>query len=113
MPDAFDLTDALAGLASGVHDFAEALRAPNGSLSVTVARWPAGSVDDQAPHTEDEVYHVTAGRAVLVVAGKRRPVWPGSVAYVAAGVEHRFVEIAEDLEVVVFWSPARHANAPR
>jgi hypothetical protein len=31
----------------------------------------------------------------------------GSTAFVAAGVEHRFSEIREDLEVLVFWSPAR------
>jgi mannose-6-phosphate isomerase-like protein (cupin superfamily) len=114
MPDDFvDVADALARLAPDVHDFAEVLRAPNGSLSITVARWPAGSVDDQTPHTEDEVYHVVAGRATLVVGGARRPVAAGSVAYVAAGVEHRFVDIGEDLEVIVFWSPARHTNAGR
>ena len=36
--------------------------------------------------------------------GRRTDVGPGTVAYVAAGVEHRFVDIAEDLQVVVFWS---------
>ena len=112
MPDAFRLGDAYAVLAADRHDFAEAFRAASGSLSLTVARWPAGSVDDQGPHTEDEVYHVTSGRAVLVVAGERVPVEPGSVAFVAAGVEHRFVDIAEDLETLVFWSPARHSNRP-
>jgi hypothetical protein len=35
------------------------------------------------------------------------------VAFVAAGIEHRFTDITEDVEVLVFWSPARHANAPR
>jgi mannose-6-phosphate isomerase-like protein (cupin superfamily) len=114
MPDGFvDGADALARLAPDVHDFAEVLRAPNGSLSITVARWPAGSVDDQTPHTEDEVYHVVAGRATLVVGDARRPVAAGSVAYVAAAVEHQFVDIDEDLEVLVFWSPARHTNAGR
>lgn len=114
MPDGFvDLADALARLAPGAHDFAEVVRAPNGSLSITVARWPAGSVDDQTPHTEDEVYHVVAGRATLVVGDVRQPVAPGTVAYVAAGVEHRFVDIGEDLEVLVFWSPARQTNAGR
>lgn len=114
MPDGFvDVAGALARLAPGVHDFAEVLRAPNGSLSITVARWPVGSIDDQTPHTEDEVYHVVAGRATLVVDGARRPVAAGSVAYVAAGVEHRFVDIDEDLEVLVFWSPGRHTNAGR
>ncbi len=113
MADALQLTDALGRLAPGVHGSAEVFRAPNGSLSLTVARWPAGSVDDQTPHTEDEVYHVTAGRAVLVVAGERVPVGSGSVAFVAAGVEHHFIDIADDLEVLVFWSPARHANTAR
>ena len=100
-------------LAPAGHDFAEVFRSSSGSLSLTVARWPAGSVDEQTPHTEDEVYHVVAGRARLVIDGEAAPVGPGSVAFVAAGVEHRFVEITEDLEVLVFWSPARHTNAPR
>lgn len=108
--DAFSLADALARLATDRHDFAEFFRAPSGSLSLTVARWPAGSVDDQQPHTEDEVYYVAAGRAQLMVAGETTAVGPGSVAFVAAGVEHRFTEIAEHLEVLVFWSPARRTG---
>ena len=110
--DALDLSALLAGLAADRHDFAEVFRAPGDSLSLTVARWPAGSVDDQQPHTEDEVYHVVAGRAVLTIGAEVVPVTPGSVAFVAAGVEHRFSDITEDLEVLVFWSPARHRNAP-
>jgi mannose-6-phosphate isomerase-like protein (cupin superfamily) len=105
--DTFSLGEALARLASDRHDFAELFRSPAASLSLTVARWPAGSVDDQQPHTEDEVYYVAAGRARLTVADESVPVGPGSVAFVAAGAEHRFIEIAEDLEVLVFWSPAR------
>ena len=107
MADRFEIDEQL-GLLSGFrHDFAEFFRSPSGSLSLTIARWPAGSVDDQTPHTEDEVYHVVAGRARLVIDGSDQPVGPGSVAFVAAGVDHRFIEIAEDLEVLVFWSPAR------
>ena len=113
MRDAFDLVSAFAGLAQDRPDFAEVFRSPDGSLSLSVARWPAGAVDEQVPHTEDEVYHVTAGRAVLLVGGERWEVARGSVAFVAAGSDHRFVDIAEDLETLVFWSPARHAHAPR
>ena len=113
MGEVLDLAAAMANLSRERHDFAEVFRSPDDSLSLTVARWPVGSTDDQTPHTEDEVYHVTAGRAVLVVAGERRPVAAGSVAFVAAGVEHRFAEIEEDLETLVFWSPARHTNATR
>jgi mannose-6-phosphate isomerase-like protein (cupin superfamily) len=105
--DAFSLAEALGRLATDRHDFAEIYRSPSGSLSLTAAFWPGGSVDDQQPHTEDEVYYIAAGRALLTVDTEIVPVAPGSVAFVAAGVEHRFSEITEDLEVLVFWSPAR------
>ena len=111
--DAFDLADLVARLAADRHDFAEFFRAPTGTLSLTVARWPAGSVDDQQPHTEDEVYYVASGRGTLAIGDEVITVTPGSVAFVAAGVEHRFGDISEDLEVLVFWSPARHSSAPR
>ena len=110
--DAWDMRDLVARLAEDRHDFAEFFRSPTASLSLTVARWPAGSIDDQLPHTEDEVYYVSAGRGMLTIGDDVVPVEPGSVAFVAAGVEHRFGPISEDLEVLVFWSPARHANAP-
>jgi mannose-6-phosphate isomerase-like protein (cupin superfamily) len=109
--DAFRLPDLVAGLAIERHDFAEFFRAPSGTLSLTVARWLAGSLDDQQPHTEDEVYFVAAGRAALTIESETVEVGPGSVAFVAAGVEHRFAHIIEDLEVLVFWAPARHTNA--
>lgn len=112
VPDVLQLPALLAGLARDRHDFAEVFRAPGGTLSLTVARWPAGSVDDQGPHAEDEVYYVATGRAVLTIGSEVIPVAPGTVAFVAAGVEHRFSEIAEDLEVLVFWSPARNRDVP-
>ena len=111
--DQFRLAELLGSLASDRHAFAEFFRSPSGSLSLTIARWPARSVDDQQPHTEDEVYYVTAGRAMLTIGKERIAVEPGSLAFVPAAVEHRFSEITEDLETLVFWSPARHTNAPR
>lgn len=45
------------------------------------------------------------------MAGDNRDVGAGTIVYVAAGVEHHFHSIEEDLKVVVFWSPPRHANA--
>jgi mannose-6-phosphate isomerase-like protein (cupin superfamily) len=113
VPDTFTLSGALGSLAENRHDFAEVFRAPGGSLSLTVARWPAGAVDDQQPHSEDEVYYVAAGRGVLTIGADTVPVEPGTVAFVAASVEHRFGDITEDLEVLVFWSPARHTNDAR
>jgi mannose-6-phosphate isomerase-like protein (cupin superfamily) len=74
-------------------------------LSVGFAVWPAGGRDRQRPHREDEVYQVLSGRAVIQVAGEERRVGPGSIVYVAAGEEHRFHSIEEELRVLVFWAP--------
>ncbi|HEY7199141.1 MAG TPA: cupin domain-containing protein [Candidatus Dormibacteraeota bacterium] len=106
--DAFEIADLIAAQSGPDHVYADFLRSD--LLSVGLASWPAGSVDTQQPHTEDEVYYVVQGRAAITVAGERRPVGPGSIVFVATGVEHRFSEIEEDLQVLVFWAPPRHSQ---
>jgi len=108
---AFVLDDLFAALDATRHDFGEFLRAPGLSLSVAV--WAAGAVDNQEPHLEDEVYYVASGRARLRVGLDDREIAPGSVVYVRAGVEHRFHEISEALRVLVFWSPPRSTPGRR
>jgi mannose-6-phosphate isomerase-like protein (cupin superfamily) len=81
-------------------------------LSVGLAIWPARANDGQRPHREDEVYYVISGRGMITVAHEQRPVKPGSLVYVAAGVEHRFHDIEEDLRVLVFWAPPHTRSAP-
>lgn len=66
---------------------------------------PAGAYDDQPPHAEDEVYVVVQGRATLDVEGHRFDAGPGSTYFVPAGAAHRFVDIVEDLRVMVIFSP--------
>jgi mannose-6-phosphate isomerase-like protein (cupin superfamily) len=105
--DAFELDEVLGRLDTSDHDFAEFFRADSGKLSLTIAFWPAGGEDPQEPHTEDEVYYVASGRGRIRVGGEERSVRPGSIVYVAAGAEHKFHSVEEDLQVVVFWSPAR------
>lgn len=109
--NAFTARELIGRLDPDKHDFAEFFR--SATLSLTIAHWPAGSIDDQTPHTEDEVYYVISGRARLAVANEVVEVHAGSIVYVAAGVEHRFHDIDEDVQVMVFWAPPRHANAPR
>jgi mannose-6-phosphate isomerase-like protein (cupin superfamily) len=87
----------------GTH-WAEQLRVPD--LSVGTYSIPAGAIDDQEPHAEDEIYVVTAGRAVFEGGADRVSVGPGSVIYVPAHEVHRFTEIAEDLAAVVLFAPA-------
>jgi len=74
-------------------------------LSVGMSVWPAGSVDRQRPHTEDEVYYIISGLATIQVAGEDRAVKAGSLVFVEAGVEHHFHDIEEDIRVLVFWAP--------
>ncbi|MBI1293516.1 cupin domain-containing protein [bacterium] len=76
------------------------------SMSMGIYELSAESADPQQPHNEDEVYYVVGGRAQIYVGGEDRPVGPGSIAFVAAGVEHRFHSIEEDLSVLVFFAPA-------
>jgi quercetin dioxygenase-like cupin family protein len=95
--------------ASAGASWVEQLRVPD--LSVGTYCIPAGGTDDQSPHTEDEIYIVTAGRATLASGGERAEVRPGSVIYVPAGEVHRFTDIAEDLAVVVVFAPAEYSRA--
>ena len=81
--------------------YLEFLRVP--TLSMGIYELPAGSTDLQSPHDEDEVYHVLRGRARLRVDGEEREVGPGSILYVRATQEHSFVEIEEDITLLVFF----------
>jgi mannose-6-phosphate isomerase-like protein (cupin superfamily) len=81
-----------------------------GSMSLGLYALSAGSTDTQSPHDEDEIYYVVAGRGAIVVDGERRPVRPGSIVFVAKEVEHRFVDIDEDLSILVFFAPEHRPN---
>jgi len=91
-------------------DYDELLRVPD--LSVGRYVIPAGGVDPQQPHTEDEVYIVLRGRAVLRTPDAAAEAVPGAVLFVPAGEEHRFTDVEEDLEVIVVFGPAEHTRAP-
>ncbi|MGA9981458.1 MAG: cupin domain-containing protein [Candidatus Sulfotelmatobacter sp.] len=84
--------------------YREFVRVPAMSAGLYVLT--AGSVDTQRPHHEDEMYYVVRGRARFSAGGEDREVSVGSVIYVAAEVEHRFHDIAEELAVLVFFAPA-------
>ncbi|HEY7430079.1 MAG TPA: cupin domain-containing protein [Streptosporangiaceae bacterium] len=82
----------------------ERFRVPD--LSVGTYSIPAGGVDDQTPHHEDEIYVVMSGRAVLVAGDGRAEVGTGAVIYVPAGERHTFTEVTEDLTLLVIFAPA-------
>ena len=75
-----------------------------GTLDVKLSLPP--NPNRQAPHERDEVYVVVRGRGFLVHDGKRDPVEAGDLAFVGAGIEHRFEDFTGDLAVwVVFFGP--------
>ncbi len=90
--------------------YLEFLKVPDLSMGLYVL--PAGGVDPQSPHTEDEVYYVVSGKAKITVADEERAVQAGSIVYVAKNVEHRFHSIEEELTVIVFFAPAEYSNKP-
>lgn len=104
--EAFELDNLKPDTPRAAH-YVEFLRKP--ALSMGLYTIPAGGVDPQQPHTEDEVYFVTAGRAIIRIDDEDRPVRAGSILYVAAEVEHRFHSIEEELSVLVFFAPAEYS----
>jgi quercetin dioxygenase-like cupin family protein len=77
-----------------------------GAMSAGLYVLPAGGVDPQQPHTEDEIYVVLAGRSSFTAGQETRAVERGDVIFVGAGVPHRFHDITEELRVVVVFAPA-------
>ena len=88
--------------------YLEFLKVPDLSMGLYVL--PAGGIDPQLSHTEDEVYYVVSGRAKIKVADEDQAVQTGSIIYVAKNVEHRFHAIEEELTVIVFFAPAEYSN---
>jgi len=84
--------------------YREFLRVPAMSAGLYVL--PAGATDQQRPHHEDEMYYVVRGRARFRADNEDAEVSTGSVLFVAAEVEHRFYDIAEELVALVFFAPA-------
>ena len=70
-----------------------------------------GEIDEQEPHTEDEIYVCMTGKARFITPGEECEVRPGTVIFVPAREEHRFVDITERLSLVVVFAPAEGSRA--
>ena len=77
------------------------------ALEALLALAPRVTPTESTAHDRDEVYVIVRGRGIFVHDGKRDPFESGDLLYVAAGVEHRFVDYAPDLAVwVLFYGPS-------
>ena len=106
--DAFELSQLIQQRTDSNKLYLEFIKVPDLSMGLYVL--PAGGVDPQSPHTEDEIYYVVSGKAQIKVANENRAVQAGSIVYVAKNVEHRFHSIEEELTVIVFFAPAEHSK---
>jgi quercetin dioxygenase-like cupin family protein len=84
--------------------YLEFLRMPTMSAGLYVLA--AGATDAQRPHHEDEMYYVVRGKGRFRAGDQDTEVSAGSVLFVAAEIEHRFYDIAEELAMLVFFAPA-------
>ena len=81
-----------------------ALLLEHGTLEVRYYA-PRGT-DPQEPHTRDELYVVASGRGWFVRGDERVSFETGDALFVAAGVEHRFVDFTDDFGTwVMFYGP--------
>jgi mannose-6-phosphate isomerase-like protein (cupin superfamily) len=101
---AFSMDEVLAAHAAGAAMWHEFLRVPEMSMGLNVI--PVGGDDPQSPHNEDEVYYVVSGRGTLTAGDLEFPAEPGSILFVAKHVPHKFHDVIEDLQVLVFFAPA-------
>ncbi len=99
-----DLGSLAADRARGGDAYLEFLRVASMSAGIYVL--PAGSLDAQRPHGQDELYYVVRGKARMRAGAEDRPLEAGALVFVAAHVEHRFYDIVEELTVLVFFAPA-------
>jgi mannose-6-phosphate isomerase-like protein (cupin superfamily) len=90
--------------AQGSKPYLEFLRVPTMSAGLYVL--PAGAIDAQRPHHEDEMYYVVRGKGRFRAGNEDQEVSSGSILFVGAEVEHRFYDITEELAVLVFFAPA-------
>jgi len=76
----------------------------HGTLEVEM--YKPDKVDNQTPHTRDEVYIVASGAGTFINGSERHEFETGELLFVPAGVEHRFVDFTDDFSTwVIFYGP--------
>ena len=76
----------------------------NGSMELGYYK-PVG-IDEQTPHDQDEIYIVQSGTGVFMCGDENIDFAPGDALFVAAEVEHRFIEFSDDFTAwVIFYGP--------
>lgn len=83
----------------------------HGSLEAEV--YAPVEVDEQTPHTRDEVYVVISGSGTFVCEAERASFGAGDLLFAPAGAVHRFEDFTHDLAVWVFFYGPEGGEASR
>lgn len=100
--DRLTVTNARALLAEVPETYRELFT--HGSLSVEI--YAPGAVDEQQPHSRDEIYVIASGSGRFDLEGRIQPVETGEVLFVPAQAQHKFVDYSNDFSTwVLFYGP--------
>jgi quercetin dioxygenase-like cupin family protein len=99
MPDRLTTSAALAALSKTDKPFVLLFR--HGTLEVEF--YKPDRIDNQKPHTRDEVYVVVSGSGTFVNGSVRQRFESGEVLFAAAHVEHHFEDFTPDFATWVFF----------
>ena len=80
-------------------------------VSMGMYTLPAGTADRSTRTAPTKVYIVLRGRGTLQVVDTDHEVKAGSIVSVDHGEDHRFTDVAEDLQILVVFAPAEHPDA--
>jgi mannose-6-phosphate isomerase-like protein (cupin superfamily) len=76
------------------------------TMSMGIYKLKTGDTDLQSPHTEDEAYYIVSGKAKIQVEDEVYNCVAGKVIFVRRHASHKFIDIEEDLTILVFFAPA-------
>ena len=72
--------------------------------SMSIEYFAPKNTDDQQPHKQDEIYVIASGTSQFYRNGELIHCSKGDVIFVPAGMEHRFINFAEDFATwVIFY----------
>lgn len=98
----------IAGRIGEDEDSIESLRTD--AFSLEVMKFERGDEDPMHSHSENEIYHISSGRAKINVEGDTSSVSPGDLVHIEPGVEHQFLDFENELMMTVLYAPAKGAN---
>lgn len=103
MPDRHTIAEALEAVAES-EDGLYGILLEHGTMEL--GYYKPVDVDNQTPHTRDELYIVQSGSGYFVCGDRREAFEPGEALFVPAGVVHRFEDFSDDFAAwVIFWGP--------